>query len=673
MSLAVESSIETHKEPQETLEVIVVGSGPVGIYFINKLMKKVPDVVVKVFGGEPWKPYNRVRLTDVLSGKSSQESLFDSEKLPDSPNITQLLNNPITEINHEARYVVDSNGIRHFYKQLVLALGSQARIPEIRGIELENVFTFRDLDEAQALMGRQVSSRSTVIIGGGLLGIEAARAMQRFNTNVYCIEHSTRLMFNQLDDVASSYLETHLQEINIQTRIDERVIEIRAEGLGQSKVSSVLLSSGELIECDTVIVSTGIKPKIDLARKSGISVGYGIRVNDDLETSIPSIFAIGECAEHNDKIYGLAAPGFEQASVLAENLSEKFVGNWAKYKGSISASQLKVLDFPVFSLGRVGDLAIGSKEYIYEDPEEKIYRKIVVNNNRLEGVIALGEWSSRHRIQDALENKRHIWFWQPLGFSSSGDLWDEEESDVINWPSSAIVCNCMRVTRGDLGNALKKGCQNFDSLSQETGASTVCGSCKPLVQQLSSTQEPAVAEKGATWLWGASIFGLITLVALLFGPEMPYANSLESPLAKLDSLWRVTFYKQISGFVLLGLSAIVLLLSLRKRLSKFTWGAFPKWRIMHVIVGVLSLIVIFIHTGFRAGNNLNFILMLTFSILLLVGVVASAVISQEHQLTKKLSQRILIKIRKTSILTHILLFWPIPALLIFHIIKSYYF
>lgn len=673
MSLAVESSIETQDRAHKTLDVIVVGSGPVGIFFINKLMKKSPNAVVKVFGGEPWKPYNRVRLTDVLSGKSSTDSLFDSETLPDSENITQLLNNPITEINHKEKYVVDSNGEKYFYQQLVLALGSKARVPEIRGIDLENVFTFRDLDEAQALMGRQVSSRSTVVIGGGLLGIEAARAMQRFNTNVYCIEHSTRLMFNQLDNEASAYVESHLQEKEIHTRINQRVIEIRSADLGNSKVSSVLLSSGELIECDTVIVSTGIKPNIDLARNSGIRVSHGIRVNDDLETSIPSIFAIGECAEHNNKTYGLAAPGFEQASVLAENLSQKLVSNWAKYKGSISTSQLKVVDFPVFSLGKVADLSIGSKKHIYEDRENNIYRKIVVNNNRLEGVIALGDWAGRHRIQDALENRRYIWFWKQMSFSSTGDLWDDEESDVINWPKEAIVCNCMRVTRGDLSQALGEGCQSLASLSDATGASTVCGSCKPLVQQMTSIQEPAVAEKGAAWLWGASIVGLVVLIALLFGPAMPYADSIESPLAKLDSLWRVTFYKQISGFVLLGLSVIVLLLSLRKRMTKFTWGAFPKWRVMHVIVGVLSLVVIFLHTGFRAGNNLNFVLMLMFFILLLVGVVASAVISQEHELSKKLSQRVLLKIRKTSILTHILLFWPIPALLIFHIIKSYYF
>jgi len=230
------------------LDIIVVGSGPVGIYFINQLMQRLQDTstaTIKVFGGEPWKPYNRVRLTDVLSGKATQGSLFESEKLPDLPNITKYWNNPIQEINRHERYVIDSNGDKHSYKKLVLALGSDARVPSIKGTDLENVFTFRNLDEAQALIGRQVGSRKTVIIGGGILGIEAAKAMQRFNTEVFCIEHSTRLMFSQLDDDASTYLEEYLNEQNIQTRINQRVLEITADDFNQSKVSGVKLASGE--------------------------------------------------------------------------------------------------------------------------------------------------------------------------------------------------------------------------------------------------------------------------------------------------------------------------------------------------------------------------------------------------------------------------------------------
>lgn len=654
------------------LDIIVVGSGPVGIYFINQLMQRLQDTstaTIKVFGGEPWKPYNRVRLTDVLSGKATQGSLFESEKLPDLPNITKYWNNPIQEINRHERYVIDSNGDKHSYKKLVLALGSDARVPSIKGTDLENVFTFRNLDEAQALIGRQVGSRKTVIIGGGILGIEAAKAMQRFNTEVFCIEHSTRLMFSQLDDDASTYLEEYLNEQNIQTRINQRVLEITADDFNQSKVSGVKLASGEFIECDTVIISTGIIPNVKLARDSGIRIGRGIRVDNQLETNIPSIYAIGECAEHNDQIYGLAAPGFEQASILAENLN----GGEAQYLGSTSIAQLKVLNFPVFSMGETGDNVSSNKEYIYSDPENKIYRKLVIVNNRIKGVVALGEWTGRHRIQDAIENKRHIWFWKPPSFRSSGELWDEEESDVINWPAEAIVCNCMRVNRGQLSSAINNGCENLEQLCNKTCAGTVCGSCKPLLHQLVESNEPMEAETGSKWLWGTSIVGALLLAIFFILPAFPFSKSLESPFSLLDSLWQTTFYKQVSGFTLLGLSVAALLISLRKRVAKFTWGIFPYWRIAHVILGFLTLVVIFLHTGFRLGNELNFILATTFSCLLLVGIVASALIAKEHQLTQQFSQRLLLRVRKMSILTHILLFWPIPALLGFHILKSYYF
>jgi len=242
--------------------------------------------------------------------------------------------------------------------------------------------------------------------------------------------------------------------------------------------------------------------------------------------------------------------------------------------------------------------------------------------------------------QDAIENKRHIWFWKPPSFRSSGELWDEEESDVINWPAEAIVCNCMRVNRGQLSSAINNGCENLEQLCNKTCAGTVCGSCKPLLHQLVESNEPMEAETGSKWLWGTSI-------------------SLESPFSLLDSLWQTTFYKQVSGFTLLGLSVAALLISLRKRVAKFTWGIFPYWRIAHVILGFLTLVVIFLHTGFRLGNELNFILATTFSCLLLVGIVASALIAKEHQLTQQFSQRLLLRVRKMSILTHILLFWPI--------------
>jgi len=669
MSAVVQKSLVYDQAAPMTTEVMVVGAGPVGIYFINELIKRSPSTEIKVFGGEASQPYNRVRLTDVLSGNASHSSLFTSEELPELENIDFSWNNPITEINHKNNYVIDQKGDKHYYKNLVLALGSKPRVPDIPGKGLKNVYTFRDLDELEALMGRQVSSRNTVVIGGGLLGIEAAKAMQRFNTKVFCIEHSTRLMFSQLDDKASKILEKHLEQQNIKTRINRHVTEIIADEHTITKVSAVRLSDDEVIPCDTVIFSTGIIPNIQLVRGTGISVGRGINVDDYLKTSVNNIYAVGECAEHEEQIYGLASPGFEQASVLAENLS----GGEAYYLGSTTTSQLKVLKFPVFSMGETGINASVSDQYIYSDPDNKIYRKIVVINNRLKGVVAVGDWPSRYRIQEAVENNRYLWFWKPLNFVSSGELWDAEENNVCNWPPSTTVCNCMKVSRGELSAAIDNGCQSFEELIKATGASTVCGSCRPLVQQLASNNELVSAEKGSAVLWVFSVISALFLLAFYFLPAMPYAESVQSTLTNIDSFWRNTLYKQISGFTLLGLTLLILLLSLRKRMQFFQFGAFPYWRVFHVVVGTLLFTVLFLHTGFRFGNELNFLLMMTFSTLMLLGVFASVSVAKEPQLSQRYSARFFSKFRRMSIWTHILLFWPVPALLGFHILKGYYF
>ena len=255
--------------------LVVVGAGPAGIHFINKLSQRRPDHQIKVFGDEPWEPYNRVRITNMLSGKIDQNSVFQSFELSNLPQVHASWNNRIQSIDTVNATVTDSFGAQHSYSELVLALGSRARVPSIPGVQLRNVYTFRDLNDTHALMGRQVGSRRTVIIGGGLLGLEAAKAMQRFNTEVICIEHSTRLMFNQIDDRASAYLEYYLNSKDIHLRINDRVTKIT----GNKKVEAIHLASGEVLDCDTVILSVGIEPNIDLARNTGISVNRGIRVN----------------------------------------------------------------------------------------------------------------------------------------------------------------------------------------------------------------------------------------------------------------------------------------------------------------------------------------------------------------------------------------------------------
>lgn len=648
---------------KQSYDYIVVGTGPVGVRFIQEVLKLNNNSnSIAVFGDEPWKPYNRIKLSSLVSGDVKEDSLYASYDLSNYQNVTTFYNNRIVAIDRNKKEVIDSEGIRHCYDKLILATGSRAYIPAINGVFLKNVFTFRDLNDAQSLMGRSVRTRKTVIIGGGLLGLEAARAMQRYHTEVHIIEHSSWLMFNQLDTRAGSYLKRYVESLGVHVHVNERVENI----IGDECVESVELSNGEKIDCDTVIIAAGIVSNNVLAVDSGIATGKGIRVNDFLQTSDEDIFAIGECIEHNNKMYGLVAPGFEHAAVLAHHLQ----GKKSRYTGSTSSTNLKVLDYPVFSVGETGMSARSREQFIYQDHKNEVYRKIVVINGKIRGAIGIGEWPGVHRFQEAVEHQRRVWPWQIKRFLNEGMLWNDAQSEnVIDWPATATVCNCTGVTRGQLDAAMKRGACTVAELAQSTGASTVCGTCKPLVADFVGGNEKPTPVIGFKTLLGASIISVIAAFIIFFLPSLQYGVSAAQEI-NFDFLWRNSLFKQISGFTLLGLSIVISVVSLRKHFNKLIklWD-FAYWRVAHVVIGALLIVMLLAHTGFRLGSNLNFYLMSVFTALILVGSIAGLAIGYEHNLPR----RVVKHMRSYAIWSHIILLWPLPVLLGFHILKTYYF
>ncbi|TNF36750.1 MAG: NAD(P)/FAD-dependent oxidoreductase, partial [Gammaproteobacteria bacterium] len=646
----------------ELHDVIVVGSGPVGIRCVQELLKRDPDSKIAIFGDEPWQPYNRIKLSSLLSGDLSENDIYQYQDIAKHNSVTTFYNNRIVSIDRHTCEVVDTHGQRHAYRKLILATGSKPHMPSIEGIHLKNIFTFRDLSDAQKLMSRSVRTRRTVIIGGGLLGLEAARAMQRFNTHVTVVEHSMWLMFRQLDERAGAYLKHYIESLGIDVFVNARVTRIA----GDDQVGSVVLANGIEIECDTLIVAAGIVPNTQLAIDAGIHIGRGIRVNDQLQTNDPHIYAVGECAEHRNRIYGLIAPGYEQASVAAHTIH----GDRAQYLGSVSATNLKVLDYPVFSMGETGVAARERECFIYQDHKNEYYRKIVVINGRLRGAVAIGVWQGINRVQEAVARQRRIWPWEIKRFVKTGQIWLEEVSEnVIDWPATATVCNCTGVTRGDLEKAEHAGARTVEQLCAATGASSVCGSCKPLLMNFVGSHVPAEPVRGFQPLLIASLLSVVAALVMLLFPGMNYLQSVQNAV-NWDVLWRDALFKQISGFSLLGLSLLISIISLRKRLTNLLnrWD-YSWWRVFHVVIALLTIGVLLIHTGFRFGDNLNMYLMTTYSGLLLAGAVAGVVIAIDHKLTRKLAKRL----RTTALWLHIVLLWPLPVLLGFHILKSYYF
>jgi nitrite reductase (NADH) large subunit len=640
--------------------VAIIGAGPVGIRVAQELVRRRPDLPVVIYGDEPSEPYNRVRLSGFLSGELDWQALTRDLALPNTDNITTRYGCAVTSIDRVHRSVRDNTGHVQPYAILLLATGSRPHVPDIAGIKLPGVYTFRDIGDANRLLARRVRSRRTVVLGGGLLGLEAARAMQRFNTEVTVIEHFNRLMMRQLDEAAAAALLAHVRSLGLDVVLGDGVRSIS----GDTRVTAVQLRGGRVLECDTVVVATGIQPNVELARAAGIHVGRGIRVDDRMVTSDPSIYALGECAEHRGRVYGFVAPGLEQAAVAAHSIA----GRRTNYRGSQIAARLKVLDLPVFSIGPVTPeerLDLG-REWCYR--EEGVYRKIVTWRGRLVGAIALGPCPEIGRFQEGIVRNRHIWPWQLWRFLRTGLPWIEaEQQNVCEWPAPAAVCNCTGVTRGQLGAALAAGCHTVEALAACTGASTVCGSCRPLLAQLAGGIGVRTPERGWKWLLGAGGVALALAVALVFFILLPYAPSVQVSW-QWDVIWRDSYWKQVSGFSILSLSALLLILSPRKRIGRFTLGAFPVWRVMHAVLGALTLAALLVHTGGRLGSNLNFALNATFLGLVGLGAVAGGVIALEHRIGAAAS-----RLRRTWTWSHILLFWPIPMLLTLHVFKTYYF
>ncbi|MFK7996520.1 MAG: FAD-dependent oxidoreductase [Granulosicoccus sp.] len=653
--------------------IVIVGSGPVGMRAAHEVLSRLPDRSVVIYGDEMHEPYNRVRLSTWLAGDVKLVELAQPLKRPFGSKVDLRFGYEVCKIDRASHTITDSAGKIQTFSKLILATGSTPHIPDIPGVELDGVYTLRDMDDALALMARRARSHHTVVLGGGLLGLEAARGMQPGNTRVTVIEHSDRLLSRQLDPEASELLQKKMDELGLHVRVNDGVAEIQGQ---QQRVTGVKLHSGDIIACDSIIVATGIRPRISLAQQAKLAYGRGITVNDDMRTSDPSIYAVGECVEHRGNIYGLVAPGFEQASVAAADIA----GLQGSYTGSVAASRLKVLGTTVFSLGPMGDNARSTdgKRYTYRDSRSGLYRKILVRRHRLQGALGIGEWSETVRLQPAIAAKAHVFPWQVLRFAITGKLWsDAEGKSTSTWADSTVVCQCNGVSKGRICEAISRGAVSLEQVASTTGASTVCGSCKPLVVDLlgnGQKLDPTGWHKG---LVVTATLSLVVTLAFLFAPVISYATSVQLKLLTAadssfhwDELWRNRLVKQVTGFSILGIFAVGLLISLRKRLPRIVrFGRYDAWRFAHVLLGTLALFMLVAHTGFRMGHGLNYWLMTCFIGLLVVGTISSIVVGTEHRLTAPLASQL----KRYSIWAHIFLFWPVPVLLGWHVLKGYWY
>ncbi|MEX2215526.1 MAG: FAD-dependent oxidoreductase [Phycisphaeraceae bacterium] len=646
-------------------ELVIIGNGMVGYRVCQQLVERGAHqrFRITVLGEEPRPAYDRVNLTEYLRGRDEGRLQLAPREWYASHGITLHLGDPATALDRSRREVATRAGRVIHYDQLVFATGSAPFVPRIEGVDSAGVFVYRSIEDLQRIRERAAGRGRAAVIGGGLLGLEAARALMELGLRVHVIEQATGLMPQQLDPANAAMLHERARSLHVQLHLSTQVQSIAAG----ADVLRIHLSGNRLIEVDLVVVAAGIRPRDELARAAGLEVGVaggGVIVDDRLRSSDARIYAVGECARHRGRIYGLAAPGFHMAGVLAANLT----GGAQTFEQPDESTRLKMLGV---DLAVLGDYRDARQSVSWTSTGRR--RQLLLDEGRLVGAVVIGEWAETARIQEAVEARRRVSRRRVDRFRRTGDLWPEESVEpIVQWRDEAIVCNCMRVTCGSLRSGISAGCASAEALSKHTGAATVCGSCKPLIAQLlgSPSRPETVAGSRALLLISIAALGLALLIALL--RPLPFADSVLSVWHGVDVLWRDAVWKQITGYTLLGLTVLGLSLSLRKRIRRFKFGSFGHWRVLHSALGATGLVGLVAHTGLRLGSGLNFALMCCFLGVNVTGAangIAAALESRGSPIWSRRGRQW----RPWLTWGHIVFFWPLPVLIAFHILSVYYF
>jgi len=364
--------------------LVVIGNGMAGMRAVEELLAVAPDAEIVMFGGEPHGNYNRTLLSPLLSGeKQVDDIMLHDHRWYAEHGVTLHADDPVIRIDRWRRVVVSKRGLVVPYQRLLLATGSTPVVLDVPGDGLPGVMTFRDLRDVDAMLAAARNFGSAVVIGGGLLGLEAAAGLQRRGMQVTVVHRSGTLMERQLDEAAAALLRRSLEQRGVQFRLRARTEAI----LGNARVSGVRLDDGSELAADLVVMAVGIRPNIDLAKRAGLHCERGVLVDDTMQTFDPSIYAVGECVQHRNTTYGLVAPLWDQARVCATHLAE--VGH-GRFAAPPISTRLKVTGIDLFSAGDfVGSAR--SESLVLKDPKRGVYKRLVIEDNRLRGAVLYGD------------------------------------------------------------------------------------------------------------------------------------------------------------------------------------------------------------------------------------------------------------------------------------------
>ncbi|WP_299587265.1 FAD-dependent oxidoreductase [uncultured Microbulbifer sp.] len=649
---------------------VIVGTGPVGVRCAQKLLEFCDEAQIVIYGAETESPYNRVKLSQYLSRHVNRDELDNPILGKSDHRLAEYIDREIISIDRVKKIVTDAAGNRQPYTKLILATGSNPSIPRIPGAELPSVYPFRSLRNTNDLIALREQHADICVIGAGALGLEAATALKT-PKNTVTLQSRGKLLSGLLGEEGEEFLKSSLAALGVQLKVGSTLQLIEQD----EDKSRLVFEGDETLSVDAIVLCTGIQPEVSLAQQSGLNIDRGVVVNEWMQTSDPDIYAVGECAEFDRKVYQLVRPGYEQAESCCSHIRRDHGGEILErpYTGSYTDIQLKIAHIPCAIMGDVASENLqqheGLESHVFRNRFKGIYRRLFVREGRILGAVYIGSWDEANSLRQAVAQEEKVSAHALKQFSDEGRLFGQQASNSIkNFPDSYLVCQCNSVSKGELCKAISEGKRTLNELQQATTAGSVCGSCRPLMAELLDAPVPNLVMRHAKGILVTSVISLLLITLSFLMPSPPVSDTVQTGQF-WEKLWYDNFWKQVTGYTILVLCLFTAALSVRKRWNKLALGHMDHWRYAHSLIGVVAVATLAVHTGFRMGQNLNLALMLVFLGVTATGSLVGVFMARNHHWTDlKLREH-----RKWWSRVHYALLWALPVLLAYHILAVYYF
>ncbi|GAD89325.1 nitrite reductase large subunit [Vibrio halioticoli NBRC 102217] len=463
------------------MKLVIIGNGMVGHRYIEDLVEKtdVSNMDITVFCEEPRIAYDRVHLSSYFSHHTAEELSLVKEGFYEKHGINVLIGERAINVNRENRIVHSSTGREIAYDKLVMATGSYPFVPPIKGNESKDCFVYRTIEDLKSIEATAKNSTVGVVVGGGLLGLEAAGALRALGVETHVVEFAPKLMAEQLDQAGGNQLRQKIERMGVNVHTSKNTLEIAPEGKELRNV--MRFADGSELETDFIVFSAGIRPQDKLARQMALDIAPrgGIAINNHCQTSDDNIYAIGECASWNQHFYGLVAPGYKMATVAVDHI----VGNESQFEGADMSAKLKLLGVKVGSIGDANGRTPGCKSFVYQNEELEVYKRLIVSEDgkKLLGAVMVGDTSDYGDLLQLMLNEIELPEHPDALILPAHAGAEKPTLGADALPESAVICSCFDVTKGQIAKAVADGHHTVADIKAVTNAGTGCGGCIPLV------------------------------------------------------------------------------------------------------------------------------------------------------------------------------------------------